>query len=130
MSLPASTSIKIQAAVCAGGALVCLRLGAACRRARSAPQAVHTGDTGTSASGDQQPAKKAAGGLAELAYELLDAHADTAQLAGGISFDRSWAAHLDYLRALQRRGREMLARATTEELSSCRWYDPGSLDVR
>jgi hypothetical protein len=47
--------------------------------------------------------------LAELAYELLDAHADTAHLADGLSYDCSWAAHLDYLRALQRKGREMLA---------------------
>jgi hypothetical protein len=47
--------------------------------------------------------------LTELAYELLDAHADTAQLADGLPYDRSWAAHLDYLRALQRKGREMLA---------------------
>jgi hypothetical protein len=68
--------------------------------------------------------------LAALAYELLDAHADTAQLADGLPLDRSWAAHLDYLRALQRRGREMLARAVTEELPSCRWDDLGSLDVR
>jgi hypothetical protein len=130
MRLPASTSIKIQAAVCAGRALVCRRLGAAGRRAHSAPHAVHSGNTGTSATGDQQPAAKEAGGVAALAYELLDAHADTAQLADGLPFDRSWAAHLDYLRALQRRGREMLARATTEELSSCRWDDLGSLDVR
>ena len=126
MSLPVSTSIKIQAAVCAGGALVCLRLGAAGHRAHSAPQAVHTGDTGTSATGDQQPAAKAAGGLAALAYELLDAHADTAQLADGLPYDPSWAAHLDYLRSLQRKGREMLA----EELSSYGWTDSGSLRVR
>jgi hypothetical protein len=71
-----------------------------------------------------------ADGLAALAYELLDAHADTAQLADGLTFDRSWAAHVDYLRALQRTGREVLARATTEELSSCRRDDLGPLDVR
>ena len=83
-----------------------------------------------SATGDQQPATTAGGGLAALAYELLDAHADTAQLADGLPSDRSWAAHLDYLRALQRRGREMLARAVIEDLPSCRWDDLGSLDVR
>jgi hypothetical protein len=44
-----------------------------------------------------------------LIYELLDAHADTASLAAGLSDDLSWAAHLEYLRALQRGGREMLA---------------------
>ena len=72
----------------------------------------------------------AAAGLAALAYELLDAHADTAQLADGLEYDRSWAAHVDYLRGLQRKGREMLARTAAEELSSCRWDDLGSLDVR
>lgn len=45
----------------------------------------------------------------ELVYELLDAHADTAELAGDLSWDPRWAAHLDYLRALQRTGRETLA---------------------
>ena len=68
--------------------------------------------------------------LAELAYELLDAHTDTAQLVDGLPYDPSWAAHLDYLRALQRKGREMLARTAPEELSPCRWDDVGSLDVR
>ena len=50
----------------------------------------------------------------ELVYELLDAHDDTAELAGGLG-DLAWELHLDYLRALQRRGREVLARATLEE---------------
>jgi hypothetical protein len=45
----------------------------------------------------------------DLVYELLDAHADTAELAGDLSSDPGWAAHLDYLRALQRIGRETLA---------------------
>jgi hypothetical protein len=40
------------------------------------------------------------------------------------------AAHRDYLRALQREGREILARTAPEELSPCRWNDGGSLDVR
>jgi hypothetical protein len=63
--------------------------------------------------------------LTELVYELLDAHADTIVLAGGTPAtaglrpaaglppaDRTpaWAAHLDYLRDLQRVGRECLAR--------------------
>ena len=39
-------------------------------------------------------------------------------------------AHLDYLRALRRKGREMLARIAPQELSPCRWDDAGSLDVR
>jgi hypothetical protein len=46
--------------------------------------------------------------LVELVYELLDAHADTAALAGGLDEDLSWAAHLDYLRDLQRVAREVL----------------------
>ena len=130
MRAPASTAIKLQAAVCAGGALVCLRLGAAGRSAHSVPQAVHTGASDTRASGDHQRDEEATAGLALLASELLDAHADTAQLAHELPYDPSWAAHLDYLRALQRKGRKMLAPTAREELSSCRWADSGSLDVR
>jgi hypothetical protein len=47
--------------------------------------------------------------LVTLIYELLDAHQDTLELAG-VFPDDSWQAHLDYLRALQRQGRELLAR--------------------
>src|SRR5215813_6770289 len=112
MRLAASTAIGIQAA----GALVCLRLGAAAVRAHSVPQAVHS-TPDTTAGGDRPPDSAAAASLAALAYELLDAHADTAQLADGLPYDRSWAAHLDYLRALQRAGRETLARATSGEVS-------------
>jgi hypothetical protein len=122
-----STAMKIQAAVCAGEALICLRLGAAALRAHSVPQAVHSARD-TTAGGDRQP-DSAAARLAVLAYELLDAHADTAQLADGLPYDRSWAAHLDYLRALQRRGRETLARTAPDELSSCA-SDGGSPHVR
>jgi hypothetical protein len=46
--------------------------------------------------------------LLTLIYELLDAHADT---IGVDSADElRWAAHIDYLRALQRKAKEMLAR--------------------
>lgn len=45
----------------------------------------------------------------ELVYELLDAHADTADLAAEFRCEPRWAAHLDYLRALQRTARETLA---------------------
>jgi hypothetical protein len=83
-----------------------------------------------SAGGDHHRDEDAAAGLAALAYELLDAHADTAQLADGLAYDLSWAAHLDYLRALQRKGREMLARTTPDELSSCPSADLEALDVR
>jgi len=48
--------------------------------------------------------------LVELLYELLDAHDDTARLAGAVADDLRWEAHLDYLRALQRVARETLAR--------------------
>lgn len=49
----------------------------------------------------------------ELVYELLDAHADTASLAASLASDPAWAAHLDYLRSLQRVGRMLLARASS-----------------
>jgi hypothetical protein len=120
--------MKIQAAVCAGEALMCLRLAASVLRAHSVPQAVHPAPH-TTAGGDHQPDSAAAASLAALAYELLDAHADTAQLADGLPYDRSWAAHLDYLRALQRKGRETLARTAPDELSSCH-SDGGSPHVR
>ena len=117
-----------QAAVCAGGVLICLRCRAAALRAHSMPQAVHpTSDT--LGGGDRQPDSAAAASLTELAYELLDAHTDTAQLADGLPYDPCWAAHLDYLRALQRKGRETLARSAPGELSSCH-SDGGSPHVR
>lgn len=48
--------------------------------------------------------------LTTLAYELLDAHLDTADLAAEMGDDLEWRLHLDYLCALQRMSREMLAR--------------------
>ena len=47
--------------------------------------------------------------LTDLIYELIDAHGDTARLAEGLAEDPRWAAHLDYLRQLQRVAREALA---------------------
>jgi hypothetical protein len=47
--------------------------------------------------------------LTELVYELLDAHEDTARLARELADDGRWEAHLEYLRRLQRLGREQLA---------------------
>jgi hypothetical protein len=44
-----------------------------------------------------------------LVYELLDAHTDTVRLAQDLDTDQDWAAHLEYLRQLQRVGRELLA---------------------
>jgi hypothetical protein len=52
--------------------------------------------------------EKAADPLTALVYELLDAHSDTVYLADLLEDDR-WVAHLDYLRDLQRVGREHLA---------------------
>lgn len=48
--------------------------------------------------------------LSGLLYELLDAHIDTINLAGSLEDNQHWAAHLDYLRGLQRVARETLAR--------------------
>jgi hypothetical protein len=52
--------------------------------------------------------------VVELVYELLDAHSDTAKLASELPANQSWDAHLDYLRTLQRRGREVLAQTSAE----------------
>jgi hypothetical protein len=49
--------------------------------------------------------------LIGLVYELLDAHDDTAQLARELTGDERWQVHLEYLRDLQRLGRESIARA-------------------
>ena len=66
---------------------------------------------------DQQPEAPTATNVLELIYELLDAHADTSDLAAELSYDADWAAHLEYLRALQRTGREILARGLREALA-------------
>jgi hypothetical protein len=55
--------------------------------------------------------------LTDLVYELLDAHEDTARLfakldaepLADLDEDRGLEAHLEYLRRLQRVGREALA---------------------
>jgi hypothetical protein len=54
--------------------------------------------------------------LVPLIYELLDAHDDTARIAAA-SLDPTWRAHVEYLRALQRKGRELLAQTTLEPAS-------------
>lgn len=48
--------------------------------------------------------------LRAVVYELLDAHLDTLELAGDLPGEE-WHAHLDYLRALQRKAHELLADA-------------------
>jgi hypothetical protein len=60
--------------------------------------------------------------LALLVYELLDAHDDTVRLGNGPENDLRWRAHLEYLRGLQRVGRETLARATSGDCARpTRW---------
>lgn len=56
-----------------------------------------------------RPGAAAAPPFITLVYELLDAHGDTMLLAAGLEQDLLWSAHLDYLRALQREGRQALA---------------------
>jgi hypothetical protein len=47
----------------------------------------------------------------DLVYELLDAHEDTTRLGAELAeVWPEWQVHVDYLRQLQRVGREMLAR--------------------
>lgn len=53
--------------------------------------------------------------LVALAYELLDAHDDTSRIASEPARDLAWGAHLEYLRALQRKGREILAHMPASE---------------
>jgi hypothetical protein len=53
--------------------------------------------------------ERGAEAVASLVYELLDAHDDTAQMAAELEPELLWQAHLEYLRALQRKGREALA---------------------
>jgi hypothetical protein len=52
--------------------------------------------------------------VAELIYELLDAHDDTSLLASELELDPIWGSHLEYLRALQRHGREAMARMSLD----------------
>jgi hypothetical protein len=44
-----------------------------------------------------------------LIHELLDAHLDTVQMAAGLEYDPAWRAHVEYVRALHRKGCEVLA---------------------
>jgi hypothetical protein len=53
--------------------------------------------------------------LVALTYELLDAHRDTAELLARPAEDLRWRAHADYVRALQRKARELLALVPLKE---------------
>jgi hypothetical protein len=44
-----------------------------------------------------------------LVYELLDAHHDTVRMFDEPATEQAWESHLDYLRALQRSARHLLA---------------------
>jgi hypothetical protein len=63
---------------------------------------------------ETRSAVEASAKLAELIYELLDAHDDTARLAQEFDCDVRWSAHLDYLQQLQRVGRELLAASVAD----------------
>lgn len=130
MRLRSSTATKFQTAVRAGEALIHRRRGVSSSRAASSSPVACPGGTEAGAGSAPRSGSAAAAGLATLAYELLDAHADTAQLAASLPYDLRWAAHLDYLCALQRKGREALARTAPEELSCFRRAAGASLDVR
>jgi hypothetical protein len=60
-----------------------------------------------------------------LIYELLDAHDDTRRLAVELAGESAWQPHLEYLRALQRTGREILAHIASE--SGDRWAGGSNL---
>ena len=54
--------------------------------------------------------------LVRFLYESLDAHHDTARLVDEQVGEDMWRSHLDYLRALQRNGRALLALADDPKL--------------
>ncbi len=49
--------------------------------------------------------------LVEIVDELCEAHLDTIELATNAAMTPEWHRHVDYLRALQRETRALLARA-------------------
>jgi hypothetical protein len=67
--------------------------------------------------------------LIDLVYELLDAHTDTMVLASDMT-DPAWEAHTDYVRALHRRGREILAVSTREAADADSVISASTEDVR
>ncbi len=67
--------------------------------------------------GQSQQTAETSATLSQFVYELLDAHDDTMRLAADQTGDLRWDAHLDYLRRLQRVGREMLASQDARSLA-------------
>jgi hypothetical protein len=55
--------------------------------------------------------------IVSLVAELLDAQLDTLEFGSELSAELRWAAHLDYVRALRRRGTELLAALDSEAAS-------------
>ena len=98
------------AAKIAGRALIYAGTGPAGRRRSKGLGRI----TDTTATYERQPQYGSVNDLRELIYELLDAHVDTAQLAEPLTHDSCWMAHVQYLQALQRKGRELLARAAAD----------------
>ena len=82
-----------------------VRLLRAGRRATTTPEPAAAKEPGSG---------RVTGEVTALVYELLDAHADTADLAAELVDDPRWADHLNYLRALQRAGREALVRSSAQ----------------
>jgi hypothetical protein len=76
---------------------------------KSRPQRAHRHDCASRRPGPAAPSIQIA-----LIYELLDAHDDTARMAASLESDPAWQAHLEYLRTLQRRGREAVAQLSLE----------------
>jgi hypothetical protein len=70
--------------------------------------------TGASAESRGRPRHRVTADHEALVYQLLDAHADTADPAAEPRSEPRWAAHLDDLRALQRKGRQTLAQISME----------------
>jgi hypothetical protein len=71
------------------------------------------------ASACEPPSAVVSSEIEALVYELLDAHADTADLAAELDWkgDQRWSMHIDYLRALQRTGRQALANFGMEHVA-------------
>lgn len=63
----------------------------------------------------EAPASPRPPAIEGLVYELLDAHLDTSRLATDMEHNPIWQAHLEYLTALQRIGRETLAHMSLKE---------------
>ena len=87
MRARASTAIQLQSAEYADGALLYRRRGAAGRRGDALPQAVRASASDTRVGGNHRAGADTGAALVALAYELPDAHSDTAQLADWLPYD-------------------------------------------